>query len=991
MKKYYILFILLMLNFTQFKAQQLEWKNAGPDNIGSKTRSIVVDGNRVYAGSTGAGLWYSENGGVAWKREEKYANQKCNPTISCMVKNQSNNTWYIGTGEVGLTYGSRQSNSTYNYENDSTGFFGYIGNPGAGIYTSKDNAAWTNENASTLGIFGSRTSKNEGPFAGINKILIHSSGRMYIATHQGLFYSDDNLQSVDTVLTKLDTTILQKVYKMTPAPIQPKWPQTFGTSAIFDIEEGKDGVVYATAFAVNKWDNTRISWFLRVVEKGNLNQGKPLFLAADSIKLGGVLTKFGRGGRRAELAVAPSDNSYLYIAGLSGLGEVSGVWRSRDKGNSWEIAGPQGNPGFTPLALQNNNYYTFVMQIDPTNPRNIILAGNSWYSYTDDRGWTQTGQSSNPNTNNYNYVPNAVYCIAYDPNKTGVYYVGTEKQIVKYSTESDPRIHKEITGFRQRTKGYEGALCVSVSAMGVIKDDKTEPDSPVYEEFDAVYTGTSNNGILCNKFYAKEGYYAQQGHGKINANNWSDVGISYLYPYNMVVQRNDQGIELSTNNGVSYSAFYSSARQVNKIYGLSKKDSLIDRDIPVPDKDFPRKGILTNRNPVIDGYNRPNTTPFVIDEYIPDSMLDKGKDALHSIKSRIFFCSGSYLWVVNNPFIDSVKWNRITNELVTGLNVITAIAVSGDDQHTVYIGTSNGLLYKILRPDNLMKFNVIPDTITGDSNIVKLHLVASGLPKGRWISSISVDPNDTKRLVVTYAAFGKWSSLDKSKLVCMTNDITVANPIFEGIAGKLFTNASATQAPAPVFCSKIVYSPITKSSILLVGTGKGLFSSSDWENFYPENETEIGNVAVTDIYVRKYIATISDITKREFSLKKDNTIYISTYGRGIFYTSNLRYKKTQQEEEKDILSEENMQIYPNPCKNVVHLEMNCEEGTMADIALWTIEGKVLSKQEALSLAAGKSTLDFNTEKLSPGIYFLQVKTINKNHIDEKMLKFIVGH
>lgn len=976
MKKIYgICFLLTFLSGSLF-AQQLTWRNAGPDNTGSKTRAIIVDGNRIVAGSAGGGLWYSDDGGTAWKRMDSYANQKCNPVVTTMAKDKNSGTWYVGTGETALINGAKTDNSVYDFSNDSTGFFGFIGNPGAGVYVSTDGGAnWSNANGTTSGTYGSGTSDNKGPFVAVNKVLVHSSGRVYIATRQGLFYSDDNLATVDIINAKLDTTVLMKTYKPGPAPQQPKWPQNFESSTIFDIEEGKNGAVYATAYALNSLDNTRISWYYRSTQNTNKNEGQPYFLAADSIKIGGVLTKIGKGGKRAELAVAPSDNSYLYIAGLSGGGELSGIWRSTDNAQSWEIAAPQGNPGFTPLALRDKNYHTFVLQVTPDNPRSLIVAGNAWYSYTDDRGWTQTAQSANPNSFSLNYVPTSVYCIGLDPNNAKTYYIGTDKQIIKYSTERDPRFNLDIPGFRQRSKGYEGALCVSVASMQVEQNDVTDPDNPIQTNLDAIMTGTSNNGILYNKFYTQDGYFAQQGFGRINANNWSNVEASSLYPGNLVVQRADQGLEISTNYGQSYSSFYGTFEKPN-VFGLTKKDSLIDRDKPNPKAEDP-KGSMRDRL-AVNGYYVPNISQFVLDEYIPDSMLNKGKAALQSLNDRIFFCSYKYLWVVNYPYRDSVKWNRITNDLVTSGNAITAITVSGDDQHTVYVGTSTGDLYRVTRPDNLANYKV-------DVNVVKLNTTATGLQKGRWISSISVDPNDTKRVIVTYAAFGKFNTLDKSKLVCMTSDITAANPVFTGIT-------PANMQGSPVFCSKIVKNPNNNgTSVLLVGTGSGLFSSTDWATFTPENEAEIGNVPVTDIYVRKYKATITDVVKKDFTLSKDNTIYVSTYGRGVFYTSDYKYPRTGGNEvEPAVITEESMKVYPNPATNLLHLDIELVENANVEVSLVGVDGKIITTLEPINLDNGKNTIDFNTQSLADGVYFLHVTTKSANNSTDKMLKFVVG-
>src|SRR4051812_19936711 len=49
----------------------LTWSEMGPDNIGGRTRGLIIDrdnNNIVYAGGVSGGFWKSTNGGGTWKR-----------------------------------------------------------------------------------------------------------------------------------------------------------------------------------------------------------------------------------------------------------------------------------------------------------------------------------------------------------------------------------------------------------------------------------------------------------------------------------------------------------------------------------------------------------------------------------------------------------------------------------------------------------------------------------------------------------------------------------------------------------------------------------------------------------------------------------------------------------------------------------------------------------------------------------------------------------
>ena len=51
------------------KALNLIWNFKGPDNVGGRTRAIVIDNadtNHIYAGAVSGGVWESFDGGLSW-------------------------------------------------------------------------------------------------------------------------------------------------------------------------------------------------------------------------------------------------------------------------------------------------------------------------------------------------------------------------------------------------------------------------------------------------------------------------------------------------------------------------------------------------------------------------------------------------------------------------------------------------------------------------------------------------------------------------------------------------------------------------------------------------------------------------------------------------------------------------------------------------------------------------------------------------------------
>lgn len=106
------------------KALPLSWVEEGPDNIGGRTRAILVDkdnNNRIYAGSVSGGLYVSSNGANSWSRITSF------PGVSFItsIAQMQNGAIFVATGIAQ----SADPMSNFN---------------GNGIwYTEDDGATWT--------------------------------------------------------------------------------------------------------------------------------------------------------------------------------------------------------------------------------------------------------------------------------------------------------------------------------------------------------------------------------------------------------------------------------------------------------------------------------------------------------------------------------------------------------------------------------------------------------------------------------------------------------------------------------------------------------------------------------------------------------------------------------------------------------------------------------------------------------------------------------
>ena len=110
--------------FSDGGIDRLGWRSRGPQNVGGRTRSIVIDPtntNIIYAGSVGGGVWKSMNGGANWFA---LGGGLQNLAISSLAIDPTNpNILYAGTGE---------------------GFFNVDALQGGGIFRTTDGGmTWT--------------------------------------------------------------------------------------------------------------------------------------------------------------------------------------------------------------------------------------------------------------------------------------------------------------------------------------------------------------------------------------------------------------------------------------------------------------------------------------------------------------------------------------------------------------------------------------------------------------------------------------------------------------------------------------------------------------------------------------------------------------------------------------------------------------------------------------------------------------------------------
>ncbi|MCB0395420.1 MAG: T9SS type A sorting domain-containing protein [Flavobacteriales bacterium] len=375
---------------SKVSALNLQWEELGPDNIGGRTRAIMIDrsnSNNVYAGSVSGGLWYSISAGGSWKQHPDVAT---NLAVAAITQ-AANGDIYVGTGE-GM------------YGNYGTGSGGIIG---GGVYKSTDKGATFTLLASTI-----PTPNNSNvDWATVNRLAADptNANRIYASTSRGLRVTDDG-----------GATWFNPIYIGTSTVNE--------TKISSDVNVASDGTVLCVINGVvhispNGNDNT----FTNLVTNGS---GLPA------------------GVGRVEAAFAPSDPNYIYVAATQG-GNLYNVYRSTDKGNSFNSIvisnnGPVGsNTSFEPYNGQGS--YNNALAVFPANKNKIIVGGVELWSWENGVGWLQIGSEFKSVFNPY-YVHADKHEFQFDPNNPQVLYIGCDGGVFKSTNGAST--------FKEINKGY---------------------------------------------------------------------------------------------------------------------------------------------------------------------------------------------------------------------------------------------------------------------------------------------------------------------------------------------------------------------------------------------------------------------------------------------------------------------------------------------------------------------------------------------------------
>ncbi len=310
--------------------------------------------------------------------------------------------------------------------------------------------------------------------------------------------------------------------------------------------------------------------------------------------------------------------------------------------------------------------------------------------------------------------------------------------------------------------------------------------------------------------------------------------------------------------------------------------------------------------------------------------------------NRLFYSLNSEVWMAENAVTSPAPvWFRIVR---TGWDP-HQLAVSPDGSSLYVASIANS---RIVRVDGLLTAQ-FDSSVLGATDIddsLSVTDISDGLPGGRSITDIEIDPNNPDRVIVT---LGNYNS---SSYVYITENATSDNVTWRSIQGVL--------PQAPVYDAMI--NP-ENSSEILVGTEFGVYGTKNGTAMTPAWSIASYDLPLVPVFELRGV----EAAKRQ-TWRTGPMVYAGTYGNGIWKTRNFLTSVNDVKRTEDV----SISLYPNPAAVNVTASFRAEKSDVVEVTLADLMGKVVHTQ-TIKVVPGERSVTISVADLKEGTYFMSFK------------------
>jgi len=937
----------MKLNAAKSGVLGLSWELVGPDNQGGRTRALMFDRvipNKLWAGSVGGGLFQSLDGGNNWTRVETY--DGFFPIAS--IAQASDGAIYVGTGEgLGNSLGS--SGSSFNSQSG-----------GNGIYKSTDNGL-------TWALLPGTSAGHENPlnlvtascnWCGVNDIAVSPTNDNLIlaATEGGLRVSTQAGAEATWITVPAVTGQGQSIEITSNGQI------AFGTF---------NGRVYRSVDVANNFTS---GWSLMPVT----------------------------GGQRADIAIAPSNENYVYASVSANNNCLSGIWRSTDAGDTWSkiidggtpfLLDPFNQPTEDFGVCSGQGWYDQTIAVNPADENKIYIGGITLYTWGQGIGFKRADVIDTEGGDPFNsqYIHADKHEIIFSPlDPSGnTMLVGSDGGVTLCNNALSG--FPDNLNFIQKNKGYatlqvygmgagaagevfsgnqdNGSQYIDGLGSSPMAAQEVTGGDGVYAEisnldpdimFSGIYYGdlrrSVNRGISANVFL--DANIDRGSCGKITCAEGPSVCQTnyapFIYPFYLMETSNvgnqDTTATLTARDDTLLLASGATQYVIDTLfpsYSVRVTTTVGENGTTVTRTVTPHTTYtFTSRVANSVTFERqllttvfPGQTARVSDPY----------DAKYFVPS-----SGCGLWMCLNPLqrsqepvfyrIASFSNARAMDASYDGDVLFFSVA------NRVYRVSGLNLIHQTLDPNGCFNTSCAPN--------LQVDLIATISGFGS-IEGIAVDKTNANNVLITSAGFS-----NNSKVYRLENALA-ANP--GSVTQVNLHLTDATLPRMPIYDCIIDFDNPNK---YIIGSELGVWSSDDsGATWTEENDGMFGRMPIYRL-------------RQEWMYEEDcMVLYAGTHGGGMFRTTSLmaggcdpvpfQWSKIDPnvgvQEVMNLIS--NISLFPNPVYSSATMRFDLSASAKIDIRVIDLTGRVILAESYGQLSAGQQEVQFNALNVATGSYY----------------------
>lgn len=976
------------------KAGTLEWEFMGPNNVGGRTRCIIIDRTNpsyMVVGGVSGGIFTSNNGGLEWIEHPQNRQLSC-INISAGVQAANNTDMYIGTGEL-----------IFNGVEAGTGNSAF---PGCGLLKSTDSGqTWEFLPATIPG-----PNDDTQPWSYIIALEAHptNANLIYAATDASLFVSQDAGAT---------------------------WEAAQGVSAgtAYDVVAASDGTIHA--LVSNKYYKSTDG--INFVEKSGTDIG--LFPNVSGNK---------------KIAISPEDPNYVYIITTKTTAQQNGclnqVLQSTNGGEGWVQIGA-GSDSFEPLgnSAQCQGWFDLCIVVDPANKERIFVGGVTMWSWSSTDGWLQVDNLFESPANPY-YVHADKHIFRFHPSNPNILYIGNDGGIARTidagnvaPTFSTINKNYNVTQFYSVAADNDGRVMAGAQDNGTqltsfnvdsyLAGTRTSGGDGAYVDFaksrdNIAFAATQNGNLLrsSNDGESFGGGFLDQtidcepsnpdgscnGDGSVDGN---PEFITKTLLWEDLSKGKERNRTFTAPNGTSITLQYNPGPipelEIEHYYEL-EMEMADGTDVILFSDGTPEGGAPNSPTAGVVFFDTPDcgepTCKYVI------RLQDRGGDGwecstVDVIQDNTDLDSytvapipavyvtgngrGEVFMTLNSTDAATVPaWYNLSDDLIDEIGTgfisgigpratITSLRVSRDDEQRimVVVGTAEGgvaLIRDIIEDEQACEFEVDHDLDSQNrkiANTTVTYIDPNDIdPDARYVTAVYHDPTNPQQLIVTMGNYGF------DEYVYASSNVLTSNPTFVSLQGA----GENALPPMPVYDITVDRGNPFKAyaatdmgvwSLDFFPDGLGGYSAS-WTS---ENE-DIGNVPVH---------RIRQEVKGEDVSAFCYVLYIGTHGSGMwrsttntFFTCDTALPcfgctATNVNDNLPVNNQPTgIKIYPNPLSDNGMVEINLRKPTTAMVSIYNIGGKLVRNYDLGQQDAGSQRINVNVEDLMAGTYILTLDT-----------------